>query len=234
MAPQTWFITGVSSGFGTEMALSALSAGDHVIGTVRSTPSRSKAASSASAVSAIESKGGKILHLDVTDSPACSSVFKEAESIYGQVDVLFAVEGLSESLARETAPHNTRVLLVEPGAFRTNFLSAYVLPKTLGNKYAPVNGVLEKFKGAKGMQPGDPAKAAARIVEAVRGTGMVEGWGKKGSGDGKAMGVGAVGVGQVLRLPLGKDSVERYEVKIEALKGDLEMVREAAVSTDYD
>jgi NADP-dependent 3-hydroxy acid dehydrogenase YdfG len=77
-----WFITGVSSGFGTEIALQALASGQRVIGTVRN---RTRAASQ---VSAIEDKGGKILELDVTDAAACSTVLKEAESLYGQVDVL--------------------------------------------------------------------------------------------------------------------------------------------------
>lgn len=35
-----------------------------------------------------------------------------------------ALEAASESLAKELAPHNIRVLLVEPGNFRTNFVSA--------------------------------------------------------------------------------------------------------------
>ena len=85
----TWFITGVSSGFGTEIALRALSSGQRVIGTVRN---RTKAASQ---VSIIEAKGGKIFELDVTDAAACSAVFKEAESLYGYVDVLVNNAGYS-------------------------------------------------------------------------------------------------------------------------------------------
>ena len=84
-----WFITGVSSGLGTEIALRALSSGQRVIGTVRS---RTKAASQ---VSAIEAKSGEILELDVTDAVGCSTVFKEAESLYGQVDVLVNNAGYS-------------------------------------------------------------------------------------------------------------------------------------------
>src|SRR5271166_1033391 len=36
----------------------------------------------------------------------------------------YAVEGLSESLAKEVAPFNIRVMIVEPGGFRTNFSGA--------------------------------------------------------------------------------------------------------------
>lgn len=88
MAP-IWFITGVSSGLGTEIALKALGAGQRVIGTVRS---RTKAAEK---VAAIENKGGKVLELDVTDAAAAPVVFKKAESLYGQVDVMVNNAGYS-------------------------------------------------------------------------------------------------------------------------------------------
>ena len=38
----------------------------------------------------------------------------------------FALEGLSEGLAREVGEFGIAVLIVEPGAFRTNFLGAFV------------------------------------------------------------------------------------------------------------
>lgn len=46
--------------------------------------------------------------------PACS--------VYGASKA--ALEAASESLAREVKPHNIRVLIVEPGIFRTNFVKA--------------------------------------------------------------------------------------------------------------
>jgi NAD(P)-dependent dehydrogenase (short-subunit alcohol dehydrogenase family) len=42
----------------------------------------------------------------------------------------FAMEGLSESLSHEVAPYNVRVTIVEPGAFRTEFLSQQSLKVT--------------------------------------------------------------------------------------------------------
>ena len=86
---QVWLITGVSSGFGTEIALKALQAGEKVIGTVRS---RHRASD---AVKKIEDAGGKVLELDVTDAAACSKVFKQAESIHSRVDVLVNNAGMS-------------------------------------------------------------------------------------------------------------------------------------------
>ena len=40
MAERTWFITGVSSGFGREMTAQLLARGDRVVGTVRNTKKR--------------------------------------------------------------------------------------------------------------------------------------------------------------------------------------------------
>ena len=86
---KVWFITGVSSGFGTEIALQALEAGFTVIGTVRS---RQRAAKE---VENIEHQGGKCLELDVTDADACWDVFAEAEKVYGRIDVLINNAGMS-------------------------------------------------------------------------------------------------------------------------------------------
>ena len=88
-SPEVAFITGVSSGLGTSLALAFLSAGYNVIGTVRS---RSRASKE---VAAIESAGGKCLELDVTDAAACWRVFAEAEGVYGKVDVLVNNAGMS-------------------------------------------------------------------------------------------------------------------------------------------
>ena len=122
---------------------------------------------------------------------------------------------LSESLARESASFNVSVLIVEPGAFRTNFLSAFVPSKIQGQLYPVVQAVFDKFSSMAGKQPGDPSKAAARIVEVVTGEGM--------AGHLK---------GKVLRMPLGDDCVERFEVKFKAMSEDLEKVKATAKSTN--
>ena len=84
-----WFITGVSSGIGLNLALIALKGGHKVVATVRS---REK---SADAVKAIEGAGGMILVLDVTNADAAIGGFKEAEKKYGQVDILVNNAGYS-------------------------------------------------------------------------------------------------------------------------------------------
>ena len=81
----------------------------------------------------------------------------------------FAVEGASESLAQEVAPLGIKVLLVEPGPFRTDWAgrSANEAP-TLQDDYKQTAGArIESSRGYSGKQPGDPVRAAAAIVNAV-------------------------------------------------------------------
>ena len=89
MAPLTWFITGGSSGLGFQLALDALAAGHQVIASVRS---RTK---SAQAVEAIESKGGKIVELDIAKVDQIAGAAKQAEGFFGRIDVLVNNAGYS-------------------------------------------------------------------------------------------------------------------------------------------
>lgn len=79
----------------------------------------------------------------------------------------FAVVGLSEALAAETAPHGIKVTIVEPGYVRTNFLSAGSLRLAARplNAYTLVRES-EAFHQEKvvGNQPGDPVKVATAII----------------------------------------------------------------------
>ena len=79
-----------------------------------------------------------------------------------------ALEGLSEALAEELAPFGIRVLIVEPGAFRTGFSGAPLQSSTELPAYAPTVGPTRRFiKGIDGTQAGDPAKAARAIMRAL-------------------------------------------------------------------
>lgn len=82
----------------------------------------------------------------------------------------FAVEGLSEALAKEVAPLGIKVLLVEPSGFRTDWAgrsaaeSAREIPD-----YASTAGANRRaVRESSGHQPGDPHRAAMAIVEAVQ------------------------------------------------------------------
>ncbi|KAJ5664193.1 short chain oxidoreductase/dehydrogenase [Penicillium longicatenatum] len=128
----------------------------------------------------------------------------------------FAVEALSESLFAEMKPFNIRVLLVEPGAFRTNFIGSHKVPAagmTKDYDGTPLGTVMGFFDNFAGKQPGDPVKAIQRILDVIQLQGM---------GQGKE---------ELLRLPLGTDCFPRMLTKVENLKSELEQMREIALST---
>lgn len=80
----------------------------------------------------------------------------------------FAVEGYSEALAQEVRPFGIKVLIVEPGAFRTSLVAS-------GERFMPAleayseltAGLRQAMKDMDGSQTGDPLKAAAAIEKAL-------------------------------------------------------------------
>jgi NAD(P)-dependent dehydrogenase (short-subunit alcohol dehydrogenase family) len=79
--PQTWLITGCSSGFGELLVKQLRAAGDNVIATGRN---------AATKLSHLKDTGATILDLDVTEPPASlQKKLSEAWDIYvGGIDVL--------------------------------------------------------------------------------------------------------------------------------------------------
>jgi len=79
----------------------------------------------------------------------------------------FAVEGWMESIAPEVAPFGVRTMLVEPGFFRTELLSAgsttYAAPSI--DDYAEnTRQTVTAWTSMDGAQTGDPAKLARALV----------------------------------------------------------------------
>ncbi|EKM58137.1 uncharacterized protein PHACADRAFT_139799 [Phanerochaete carnosa HHB-10118-sp] len=84
---------------------------------------------------------------------------------------------MGETLAVELAPFNVRVLITEPGAFRTEKMLSQ--PIYEGNRIADYGAVREemkkRWKQIDGHQPNDPVKAMRVIIDVVRGEGVAEG-----------------------------------------------------------
>ena len=81
----------------------------------------------------------------------------------------FAVEGLSEALWQEVEPLGIKVVVVEPSGFRTDWAgrSAEESTHEIGAYAATSGSTRSQVRASSGRQPGDPARAAAAIVEAV-------------------------------------------------------------------
>jgi NAD(P)-dependent dehydrogenase (short-subunit alcohol dehydrogenase family) len=80
-----------------------------------------------------------------------------------------AIEGLSGALRGELAPLGISVIVVEPGAFRTDFAGRSLAQSAnVIDDYAATAGQRRKERDTMhGNQPGDPAKAGAAILAAV-------------------------------------------------------------------
>jgi short-subunit dehydrogenase len=132
----------------------------------------------------------------------------------------FSLEALSEVLWKEVKEFGISVLIVEPGAFRTNFLNARTVTESAA--VGPYQGtiveeVLNKFDAMSGKQAGDPQKAIDIIFEVVAGEG------KAGHLKGKS-----------LRLPLGRDAFARIQAKVESVQRDLDVTNAIGTTTDFD
>ena len=81
-----------------------------------------------------------------------------------------ALEGLSYSLAQEVAPFGIWVTAVNPGSFRTEFLSTRSVLRTSRSidDYAVTSGrAVDGLLSKDGLQLGDPDRGATAIMEAV-------------------------------------------------------------------
>ncbi|MCW2317548.1 NAD(P)-dependent dehydrogenase (short-subunit alcohol dehydrogenase family) [Rhodoblastus acidophilus] len=123
----------------------------------------------------------------------------------------FAVEGLSEAMAQELAPLGVKVLIVEPGPFRTDWAGRSLkTPKQPIDAYADTAiARREATQAYSGTQLGDPARGAAAIIRAAESD------------------------APPLRLVLGSVAQNVIGARAEAFRKELEAGRETALACDF-
>ena len=122
-----------------------------------------------------------------------------------------ALELVSESLRAELAPLGIKISLVQPGPFRTDFISRG-LEKAADSipDYNATSARFAKFlESMNGKQPGDPVRAASAIVDLV------------------------LGDEAPLHLPLGKYVVKKLRDKAAALTREADKWEAIAAGTEF-
>ena len=123
----------------------------------------------------------------------------------------FAVEGLSESLAREVEPLGIRVLLVEPGPFRTDWAGRSLKQSPIFiSDYESTSGRRRReIAGYSGKQPGDPARAAEAVIKVVQSARPPS------------------------HLVLGREGLENVEKQLRSMLAGCEAWRSTSLSADF-
>jgi hypothetical protein len=162
-------------------------------------------------------KSGTIVNI----SSAAGFDPRPAMGMYGASK--WALEGMSQGLAKEVAPFGIRILIVQPGAFTTNILNTVPLtekPLSTAYKDTAVGKLVGLFDGPTGERSfaaeNDVEKGCQAIFEVVTGTGRGEG--KK----------------KYLRLPLSKDSAMRTMEHVQRLKEGYNVFQGIWESTGHD
>ena len=123
----------------------------------------------------------------------------------------FAIEGMSDALRKEVAPLGIRVVVVDPGAFRTDFAGRSLeQAKAAIADYADTAGPRRKENDkTDGTQPGDPARAARVLIKVVEGKTAP------------------------FRLLLGSDAVRIVNAELEAQRQEIKDWKGISISTDF-
>jgi len=132
----------------------------------------------------------------------------------------FTIAGIAEALKLEVAHLGIDVTCIEPGYFRTNFLSGghrFTAEKRIQDLDEVTQPVREAFNAYDRKQPGDPEKGSRLIVEALTKSGRCEGKGRLPT-----------------RLLVGSDAVEYVAGVLEKGRRELDEWRELSVTTDCD
>jgi NAD(P)-dependent dehydrogenase (short-subunit alcohol dehydrogenase family) len=123
----------------------------------------------------------------------------------------FAVEALTEALAKEMAPFGVKVSAIQPGAFRTDWAGRSMKrTQTPLPAYAESVGKrAEMISEMSGNQPGDPKRAAEAVVMLVRAE------------------------HPPVQLLLGRGVLASYRAKLAAVSASIDEWENVTVGTDF-
>ncbi|WP_395068070.1 oxidoreductase [Paraburkholderia silvatlantica] len=124
----------------------------------------------------------------------------------------FAVEGLSETLAKEIGPLGLGVTVVEPGAFRTDFRGASMKQSGMRlEDYASTAGkARDSVLTGHGKQQGDPMRGSRAIIAALESD------------------------QPPLHLVIGGDALDLVRAKLDDLQHDFDTWEHLTRSTNYE
>jgi NAD(P)-dependent dehydrogenase (short-subunit alcohol dehydrogenase family) len=124
----------------------------------------------------------------------------------------FAIEGMSDALRKELKPLGIRVVVIEPGAFRTDFAGrSLTQSKQVIADYTDTAGQRRKEKDqTNGKQQGDPVKAAAAIIQVYENNEVP------------------------FRLLLGSDAIKLVQEELELQAKEIKQWQHISMNTDFD
>ncbi|MBS2965796.1 SDR family NAD(P)-dependent oxidoreductase [Actinocrinis puniceicyclus] len=122
----------------------------------------------------------------------------------------FALEGFSEALADEVRPLGIKVLIVEPGAFRTGLFGNASASGRIPDYEVTVGATRTFVEGGDGRQAGDPARAAAAVIASLEAQDTP------------------------LRLPLGGDAVDALLAHADGVRSEILAWEKTARETTFE
>lgn len=151
-------------------------------------------------------RAGTIVNLSSIGARICP----EGSGYYSAVKA--AIEALTLSLRKEVAPLGITAMVVEPGGFRTDFAGRSLMQAAVPiADYADTAGKRRKeHDTVHGNQPGDPAKAAAALIQAVESD------------------------SPPYLLLLGNDTSDGFRAALDALRAEADTWEPLSRTTDFD
>ncbi len=123
----------------------------------------------------------------------------------------FALEGITESLAKEVQSFGVHVTALAPGQFRTDWAGRSMdrSPRKISDYDAIMDPIRAARQAKSGKQPGDPGKAALALLKLVASD------------------------NPPLRLYLGDDALQLVEHKLERMKAEIAAWESVSRSTGF-